>query len=228
MTSISVIINARTTSSRLPRKLVRPFAGTSLIDIALEKLDRMGFFAHRYLAVAEPELAERAKPFGNIEILWRDEAAIKPGYNPHEVQYAHYRRIDSEYFVWMNACCPLLSMKTLRSAAEEVARTRHNSYTSVVPTTDWIFDSDGHALTNKDASMVSTAHSPTFYRVAHVFHVFNKSFFERTNELWTLMPDDPALIQVPEEEIFDVNTPLEFEIAEAAYRAQSLSHTAAD
>lgn len=219
MTSISVIINARTTSSRLPRKLVRPFAGTTLIDIALAKLDQMDFAAHRYFAVAEEELAKYAKPYRNVEILWREPDAVKPGYNPHEVQYAHYKKIESEYFIWMNACCPLLGVETIRMAAEEVARSRHNSYTSVIKTTDWIFDLDGTPLTNKDADMVSTAHSPIFYRVAHVFHIFNRPFFERTGRLWTLEPNDPCPIEVPEEEIFDVNTPLEFRIAEAAYLA---------
>src|SRR5688572_23415149 len=107
--TISVLINARTKSTRLPRKLVLPFAGSTLIDIALAKLDRLSFFSHRYFAVAEAELQERAAKYANIEVLDRDPEAIAPGYNDHRKVFAHYQRVDSDYIVWLNPCHPLLS-----------------------------------------------------------------------------------------------------------------------
>jgi CMP-N-acetylneuraminic acid synthetase len=223
MTTISVLINARTKSSRLPRKLVLPFAGTTLIDIALEKLDRMDFFAHRYFAVAEDELKQRARRHPNIELLERDPEAIKPGYNDHRKVYAHYVRVDSDYIMWLNPCHPLLSLDTLRRAVDHVLATHHNSYTSVIPTTDWIFDEQGEPVTNTHASMLSTAHSRKFYKVAHAFHVINKAFFLKNYQYWTLTRNDPALIEIPEGESYDVNTEIEFEVAESAY-LRSLRH----
>lgn len=217
MTTISILINARTTSSRLPRKLVLPFAGTSLIDIALDKLDRMDFFAHRYFAVAEPELREKAHAYRNIEILDRDPDAVRPGYNDHRKVFAHYERVESDYILWLNPCHPLLSPYTLQKAVEQVLSTRHNSYTSVIPTTDWIFDDSGEPVTNTQASMLSSAHSRRFFKVAHGFHVINKAFFLKGYQYWTLTRNDPALIEIPVEESYDVNDEMEFRIAEAAY-----------
>lgn len=218
MSTLSVLINARTKSSRLPRKLVLPFAGSTLIDIALEKLDRMDFFAHRYFAVAEPELREKAVGYRNVEILDRDPDAVQPGYNDHHKVFAHYARVESDYIMWLNPCHPLLSLDTLRRAVDHVLATRHNSYTSVIPTTDWIFDEQGNAVTNTRATMLSTAHSQKFLKVAHAFHVIRKGFFLKDYQYWTLTRNDPALIEIPEEESYDVNTAMEFEIAEAAYR----------
>jgi CMP-N-acetylneuraminic acid synthetase len=223
MTTISVLVNARTQSSRLPRKLLQPFAGTTLIDIALEKLDRMDFFAHRYLGVAEDELKARAGGLRNIEILERDANAVAPGYNDHRKVYAHYARIESDYIFWLNACHPLIGIDTLRRAHDHVLETGHNSYTSVVPTTDWIFDAAGNPVTNTRPSMLSTAHSPTFYRVAHAFHVFRKDFFLKDYVPWTLTPGDPALFEIPQEESYDVNDQLEFDVAEAAYKRKKLT-----
>lgn len=217
MTTISILINARTKSTRLPRKLVLPFAGTTLIDIALEKLDRMDFFAHRYFGVAEPELRSKAERYRNVEILDRDPSAVAPGYNDHRKVYAHYERVQSDYIMWLNPCHPLLSLDTLKRAVDQVLTTRYNSYTSVIPTTDWIFNADGEPITNTQASMLSTAHSHKFYKVAHAFHVINKQFFLRDYQYWTLTRNDPALMEIPEEESYDVNTPMEFEIAKAAY-----------
>jgi CMP-N-acetylneuraminic acid synthetase len=218
MPSISILINARLQSSRLPRKLVLPFAGTTLIDIALKKLNCMDFFAHRYFAVAEDDLKERALKFTNVEILNRRPEAVLPGYGDHRIIYEHYASCDSDYIMWLNPCHPMLSLDTIRKAADYVLETKYNSYTSVVPTTDWIFDENGIAITNTQASMLSTAHSKRFYCVAHAFHVINKAFFLKDYQIWTLTKDDPHLIEIPEEENYDVNTPLEFEVAEAAYR----------
>ncbi len=215
--TISVLINARTTSSRLPRKLVLPFADTTLIDVALDRLNKMGFFAHRYFAAAENELIERASKYANIEILRRDPDAIKPGYNDHRKVFAHYEKVESDYIMWLNACHPLLSVDTLRKAFDQVLASQHNSYTSVVPTTDWIYSEDGEPITNTQASMLSSGHSKKFYKVAHAFHVIKKSFFLQDYQYWTLTKNDPALIEIPVEESYDVNDQMEFLQAEAAY-----------
>jgi CMP-N-acetylneuraminic acid synthetase len=218
MATIAVLVNARVKSSRLPRKLLLPFAGTTLIDITLEKLDRMDFFAHRYLGIAEEELLAKATPYRNIEILKRNEDAVAPGYNDHRKVYSHYRDVDADYIFWLNACHPLLSIETVRRCYDEVLKTQKNSYTSVVPTTDWIFDEIGNPITNTKPSMLSTAHSPKFFRVAHAFHVFRKDFFLKDYVPWTLTPGDPALVEIPQEESYDVNDQFEFDIAEGAYR----------
>lgn len=218
MTTVSALINARTKSSRLPRKLVLPFAGTTLVDIALEKLNAMDFVEHRYFAVAEDELKRRVTGHDRVELLQREEEAVQPGYNDHRKVFAHYARVQSDYIMWINPCHPLLSLDSMRRAVDLVRATRYNSYTSVIPTTDWIFNERGEPVTNTRASMLSTAHSQQFFKVAHAFHVINKAFFLEHFQYWTLTPNDPALITIPDDESYDVNTEIEFEVAEAAYR----------
>jgi CMP-N-acetylneuraminic acid synthetase len=217
MPTIAGLLNARSQSTRLPRKLLLPFAGTTLIDIALEKLDRMDFLEHRYLGAAEEEFVAKAVPFSNIEILRRDANAVVPGYNDHRKVYAHYAKVEADYIFWINACHPLLSIDSVQRACDEVQSTGFNSYTSVIPTTDWIFDASGEPVTNKQASMLSTAHSPVFYKVAHAFHIFRKDFFLKDYVPWTLTRNDPALVLIPSDESYDVNDRMEFDIAEAAY-----------
>jgi CMP-N-acetylneuraminic acid synthetase len=216
--SISVVSNARLQSSRVPKKLVRPFAGRTLIEIALEKLDRMDFFEHRYLAVAEPELIELAKPFPNVEVLRRKNEAVKQGVNPQSVTFAHYREVPSDYVFVFNPCLPLLSVATIRRAFDYFQTTDHRSYTAVIKTGDWIFDSDGNALTNSDPANVTTNKNRTFYKGAHAFHIVKRSYFEETGQHWTFAPNDPHLIEIPEEEAADVDTEMEFALAELLYQ----------
>ncbi|MBT3350999.1 MAG: hypothetical protein HOC91_09420 [Nitrospinaceae bacterium] len=217
MVTVSVLINARTKSTRVPRKLVRTFAGTTLIEIALEKIDKMDFFAHRYYGVAEEELIVKKDKFTNVELLKRKPESVEPGYNKHEVIYEHYRKIESDYIFWLNPCHPLLTIDTVKRAAEYVLETEHNSYTSMMATTDWIFDEDGIPLTNLTPNVVSTHHTKKYYKVAHSFHVFKKAYFLKTDQFWTFSQNDPCRIEVPENECLDVDTPFEFETAEAVY-----------
>ena len=218
MKNISALINARTLSSRLPRKLLLPFNGSTLIDIALEKLDKMDFFDNRYFAAAEDELLDKARNYKNIKILKRDPISIKPGYGDHQKIYAHYKLIETKYFMWINPCHPLLSIKTIKQAFDQYNENEFNSYTSVIKTQDWIFNNLGEPITNKTPEMLSSDHSERFYKVAHAFHIINKEFFMKNNQVWTLRRNDPHLLEIPEEEAYDVNTKKEFEIAKSAYK----------
>ena len=121
--------------------------------------------------------------------------------------------------MWINPCHPLLGINTIENACNIFDKHDFNSYTSVIKTQDWIFNNKGEAVTNKSPEMLSTDHSEKFYKVAHAFHIINKEFFLESNQVWTLRRNDPYLIEIPEDESYDVNTKKEFQIAEAAYKS---------
>jgi CMP-N-acetylneuraminic acid synthetase len=218
MKSISVVTNARLGSTRVPKKLVLPFAESSLIDIALSKLDKMDFFEHRYLAVADKELVEIGRKYENIEILERDVAAVKKGVNPLTVTFEHYLRVPSDYIFVFNPCLPCIRIETIKKAFDCFQATDFNSYTAVIPTGDWIFDSEGNALTNSDPRNATTNKDRSFLKGCHAFHIIKKEFFREQKILWTFKPNDPHLVRIPEDEAVDVDTPAEFDLAENIYR----------
>lgn len=216
--SISVVSNARLQSTRVPQKLMRPFAGTTLIEIALAKLNEMDFFEHRYLASAEDELIALGEKFPNIEILRRDSAAVQKGVNPQEVTFAHYLKVPSDYIFVFNPCLPCIRVETIKKAFDYFQETDFSSYTAVVPTGDWVFDAEGNALTNADPRNVTTNKNRSFFKACHAFHIVNKAFFRDNKFYWPFQKDDPHLIQVPEDETVDVDTPIEFQLAELSYQ----------
>lgn len=217
MRSISIVINARLQSTRVPNKLIRPFSGSTLIEIALKKLNEMDFFEHRFLGVADQELKIKAQNFQNIQILDRDINSVKSGVNPPNVSFAHYLKIPSDYIFILNPCQPALSIKTVKKAYDYFQKTKYLSYTSAVETRDWIFDDNGNSLTNKDTNNYSTNKGKVFYKAAHSFHIVSKDFFKKNGYHWSFTSDDPHLITVPIEETVDVDTELDFKIAELYY-----------
>jgi CMP-N-acetylneuraminic acid synthetase len=222
MRSVSVVVNARIGSSRVKNKLLRPFANTSLIEIALRKLNKLDFFEHRYLAVAEQELKDLAVKYDNVEVLSRDMAAVKPGVNPQKITFAHYLEVPSDYIFTLNPCLPFITTETIQRAFEYFQRTDYSSYTSVIPTRDWIFDEEGNALTNSDPGNLTTNQGRVFFKAAHAFHIISKAFFRKHEYLWTFYPDDPHLIRIPAEEALDVDTEMDFMFVQYYYKQKGI------
>ena len=219
MKEISVILNARIQSSRCPNKLLRPFADSSLIDICVEKMSRMDFVQHRFLAARECLLRQRAAPYSNIAIMHRERKAVDRGTHHPQVSFAHYLNSPTEWILILNPCLPLLSVDTLREACDYFQRTSYKSYTSAVPCRDWVFDNAGKALTYTDPRHVATNVAVTHFRAAHAFHIVNREYFRKTRgRYWTLKIGDPDLIAIPEEEAVDVDTEQDFIAAEAIYK----------
>lgn len=216
--SISAVINARLASSRVPQKLVRPFAGTCLLDIALNKLNQMDFFEHRFLAAADKEIIEHAKGFGNVKVLRRNHEAVKKGVNPMHVTFAHYKEMPTDYIFVFNPCLPFFQPTTIKRAVHYFQEHDHPSYTSVIETGDWIFDKMGNALTHRDPHNTTTNKGEVFYKGSHAFHIINRNFFNQNGFVWTWSQNDPHMIPVPKEEMIDIDDEVEFEFAEFLYR----------
>ena len=219
MRPISVIINARLQSSRMKQKMVRPFAGSTLLDIALAKLNSLTYFEHRYFAVAEPELKAKAKNYPNLEILERKPEAIAPGPHLPTLTFEHYTRVPTRYLFVINACAAFLTAETIRKAYDIFQQTDYRSYMAAVPTRNWIFTRDGVALTHKNPdALQNTSDGDFFLKVTHSFYIIDRDFFSANNgRLWTLTPNDPHLIEMPIDESYDVDTDREFEFSAFMY-----------
>jgi CMP-N-acetylneuraminic acid synthetase len=217
MKSISIVTNARLQSTRVPQKLVRPFAGRSLLQIALDRLNAMDFFEHRYLAAAEEPIIRMADAYPNVEVLRRKPEAVAKGVNPQSVTFAHYRDVPSDYIFVLNPCLPFVSVDTVRKAFDYFQSSSHPSYTSVVKTGDWVFDSDGNPVTNTDRQNLTTNKNVQFYKAAHAFHIINRNFFATHGYHWEFTRNDPHLIEIPDHEYVDVDTEVEFSFAEFLY-----------
>lgn len=216
--TITAVIMARTASTRCPQKNIRPFAGTTIIDIALEKLNVMDFVDDRMFAVAEEIFFDKAAKYPNVRIYERSAASIEKGHAPLKIRYEHFYDIKTDFVLFMNPCHPLLSIETLKSAVDIVRENQFNSFTSVIPSNDWIFDAEGNPITHKNPTKTGTNQTSPMTKAAHAFHFYRPENIEKYGYHWTLTKNDPALIEIPVEESIDIDTELDFVIAELYYK----------
>ena len=132
MKKITCYIKARHKGSkRVPQKMLRPFADSCLLGIALENilkcknLDRDRIF----LGSAEKEITKVGKKLG-INIHHRSKEEIKeypgsgetPDWAIENLKKGVYHKfvydIDTEYFITINPCNPLLSYETIDRAID--------------------------------------------------------------------------------------------------------------
>ncbi|MCX4243620.1 glycosyltransferase family protein [Paraliomyxa miuraensis] len=214
--SVAVMLNARLQSSRCKDKMLRPFAGSSLVEIALRKLAYVDA-DERFFCVAEApllELFERVRPEG-VELLLRAPEAVA-GDAPQSVINAHYGRATTTHIAFMNACHPFMLPGTLSRAIDQLESDPHiDAMTSTVTRRDWLYGEDGAPLLRVDLSIGDTKRSPQVHRVAHAFHIFPRERFVSGDPIFRDIPGDPFLFGIPEEEAVDIDTEFEFRMAHA-------------
>jgi len=221
MKTISVVVNARIGSTRVKRKLLRSFSNTNLLNIALKKVNKLNFFDNRFLAASDTEILKLADNYPNIKTIIRDKKATKTGVNPHEVTFAHYSLIPTDYIFVFNPCLPFITTNTIKMAFDYFQNTNFTSYTSVIETNDWIFDNEGRALTNTNPNNLTTNKNETFRKASHAFHIIKKSYFVKTKQHWDFTPNNPHLISMPKNESVDIDTMEDFNYSQYLYNEKN-------
>lgn len=221
MKTVTAIVNARMQSRRLPGKLTLPFAGTTLLDIALEKLTALDGVGQCCLGAGEDEIIAFAARHPGVEVLRRAPEAVAPGNHPHAVQYAHFAEAAGDWILEINPSMPFLGISTLQGALRFLQESDYPSYTSAVETGDWVFDKDNNALTNSDPGNLTTNKGKRFLRATHAFNIVNKAYFLENGVFWSFSQNDPRAVSMPEGEAVGVHGEIEFRYAEYAYRKRA-------
>ena len=217
--NVGICINARVLSSRCPRKLIRAFAGTTLLDIALSKLSKINV-PEKCIAAGDDEIIDIYEKYSmNIKLLKRLPDAIASGEHPHSVSFRHYNDMESDFILIMNPCLPFTTAETYEKAIEYfISDVKLKSLTSVLTMKDIFFDDRGTVITLPDINHVSSTTSKVLYKMAHIFHIINKHYFMKEGKVWSYEQNDPAFLNVLGKECFDIDNEEEFSYCEDLYK----------
>lgn len=212
---IAVFLNVRLRSRRCPGKMLRPFAGSTLLDICLGKVSELAW-PKAYFGAHEEELLARAKDYPGLTVYRRSRASAEEDSDPRAI-FEILEVIEEPYVMWVNPCVPLLTVETMRAGLRRFMAIDRPALTSVKRVVGWFYAADGRPL-NRMAGNVDTTRSEPVLQVAHAFHIYDRARMLRTGRPWTNGPGDPDLFAIPEEEAHDIDTEEEFETVECLYR----------
>ena len=218
---ICFIISARLSSERVPRKMVKSFAGTNLIDIACKKIlnskiiPKKNFFFSAY----EKEIIDIVKA-NNLQIFQRSkESAEAEG--PISLIFEFHNKLNFKYCVVISACCPLIKVSTIDSFVERYLDSDNEGLFGVVRKKNYFWGKDHNLITEwpKGLTCPNTKLVGETYEAAHCLYAGRMDMISR--DIWMSEPpyrkNNPELFVVPEEETLDIDYDWQFNQIEKIY-----------
>lgn len=222
---VAVIVSARLASTRIPLKMIRPFAGNTLFDIILDKLIHSSLIPREniYASVYEPELKVIARRYG-VNIFPRSAESANSATDP-SVIYEWWNRLPARFthFILINPCLPLLSLDTIEAFTQRFLQSP-NPLFGVVEKRNFIF-MDGVMINHfkhfppPDNKIMNTLVIPPWHEAAHCLYGGRLKDIPTPSYLGSFdQKDSPELFTIPEREYFDIDHEWQFRYAEILYR----------
>ena len=213
--NIAIVVQARLNSQRLPRKMLKPFRGTTLFDLLLEKLNKSKYIDNNkvYLSVHEEELKSAASKY-RFNIYDRSYESANED-NDIRVIYEWYKHLREEYVVLISACNPLLRTETIEDFIKKYSESSEPGMFAVFEKKTYYWNRNGEPITDwKGGKIMNTKVVEPIYEAGHCLYASKVSFLE--NECWMSdeSPPRPKLYVMDEIEAFDIDFEWQFETAQ--------------
>ncbi len=217
---VCYIIQARVSSKRVPRKMLRPFGGSSLAEIALQKVLRSKFI-HRdnfFFAVHEEPLRRLAEKHG-LRVFPRSRRSAEAETEITEI-YEWHDKLDFDYVVLINGCAPFLSVDTIDRFIAHYLAGSHRGLFSVLRKKNYFWSAEGVLATPwpEGFTIMNTKFVEPTYEAAHCLYASRLDTIAQG--IWMgdfRTANDPELFVVDEYEAFDIDYPWQFDMAESHY-----------
>tara|TARA_Y100000590_G_scaffold8756_1_gene10892 strand:+ start:2040 stop:2729 length:690 start_codon:yes stop_codon:yes gene_type:complete len=111
---IAIIVQARVSSKRCKRKMIRNFAGTNLLQIFFNKIKKSKIIKNQnfYVSSYDNEINKIAKK-NNFNIFARSKQSVLSEGKNIKILYEWWNKLNYKYCVLINASLPFLSIKTI-------------------------------------------------------------------------------------------------------------------
>ena len=220
---IVFLVQSRINSSRLPRKVVKNFADSSLFEIALNKFINCKHVpASNILAsVRDKELIEISKRL-NVKIHKRSEISALKEEKLQEI-FDWYNKIDYKYYVIVAATSPCLRQKTVDDFVENYINSESDGMFGVYRKNTLAWDSDKNLITRFPGSELNTKKTESILFPGHCLYAGRIDKIAEGIHMGSFKnPQDPDLFIIDDEkECFDIDYEWQFIAAEALYRSMN-------
>tara|TARA_R110001592_G_scaffold161118_3_gene393615 strand:- start:1312 stop:2001 length:690 start_codon:yes stop_codon:yes gene_type:complete len=220
---ICFIVQARTQSTRVSNKMLRPFAHSNLFTITIKKILQSKVIPKNnfYLSIMDEELVDIAKK-NNINYFIRSEESTQEPVTLPKV-FEWYNKLPYKYFVIINACNPILTIETIDKFTTQFLESNSRGQFGVFEKKTFLFNNDGVMINkffgdDKYLATLETKFVETCYEAAHSLYAGTMEDIGKEIYMGSFKkPKDPEFFVMDEIECFDIDWPWQFKIAEKLY-----------
>lgn len=217
--NISIVIQSRLGSQRIPKKMLKPFSNTTLVDILLNKIVKLNSISPQqvYFCAHEDELIRVAEKYP-VNIFKRSKESSNEE-KDLKILYEWHKLIPTEYIVMISACNPLLKVSTIDDFIVKFKKSKREGAISVYESKNYFWNSDGKMLNKwpEGFTSMNTKYVETTKVAAHCMYGSRVDLIKNGDWVTNKLPYEPELISMPELEAFDIDEPWQFKIAEVLY-----------
>jgi CMP-N-acetylneuraminic acid synthetase len=215
MSDIATFSFGRTQSARVPNKMLRPFAGTTLVDIALGKL--APFAPNAFFAGYEPEFRDKCEQHG-VRFVQRDERSANID-GPITEILSFLRGVEAKYFLLVSACNPFLTPAHMTRFLEDVKAGGCRPAITVRRHRKHFVTEDARGLNfSLDIKTLNTKVVQPVFELVDGLYFFEKDFFFSEGTYWKW--NEVRFLDVFGDDLLvDVDTETDFAVAQALWGA---------
>tara|TARA_B100001113_G_scaffold345393_1_gene334949 strand:- start:1288 stop:1971 length:684 start_codon:yes stop_codon:yes gene_type:complete len=217
---ICFIVQARLNSQRVPQKMIKPFAGSSLFELIIDKLIWSDIIPKKniYASVNEDELKAIANKY-KVNIYERSHESAN---NDNSLQkiYEWHNKLPYKYCVLISGCNPLLSLRTIDSFVRNFVAQEEENLFAVFEKKQYYWNKEGALVTPwpKGQTIMNTKAVEPTYEAAHVLYASRMDLIKDNKFMGDFQAEGGIkLFQMDELEAFDIDEPWQFEVAEVLY-----------
>ena len=221
--NVVVIIQSRLNSQRVPKKMIKDFNGTTLLDICLQKLVDSKVIPKEniYISVYEKELRDIAEKHG-LNIYDRSEKSANAESSLQEIYEWHDKLPEKfKYVVLINACSPFLKTETIDNFVLKFLEREEDGMFGVIRKKNYFWNKEGIMVTPwpQDQTILNTKAVEVTYEAAHCLYASRLDTIKNYLFMGTFQKkNDPVLFEMEEFEVFDIDYHWQFEMAKSFYK----------
>lgn len=222
---VLAIITARGGSKRIPRKNIKPFCGKPIIGYSIEAAIESKCFDTIMCSTDDEEIAGIAKSFGAEVPFFRspetaNDFATTADVLTEVLQEYGKRGMEFDYFCCLYPTAPFVNPLKIREGFRKMTDSNANG---AMPVVEFSYPIQRALVIGDDRlSMLQPEHlrsrsqdlQKTYHDAGQYYWYRTSAFREQPN----IMMLSPVAIVTPEEEVQDIDTIHDWEMAEVKYR----------
>ena len=219
---ICVVVQARLGSERVPAKMLKEFAGTTLMDIMCQKILKSESIPKEnfFLSIYEEELLENASKY-DLNVFHRSEKSANSEGTPLTDMYEWWDKLPFKYCILLNACAPFMEIETIDGFVEAYKNSDSDGLFGVIKKKNYFWDTDGKLVTNwpEAQACMNTKFVETTYEAAHCLYAGRMDLIG--DGIWMgdfQTPGDIELYPMEEFECLDIDYQWQFDMCETIYK----------
>lgn len=215
---IKALVAVRSGSQRVVNKNIRPFAGSSLLEIKLNQLKRISNIDGIVVNSNDDKMLEIASNMG-CEVIKRDEYYASNQVSMSEVYRNMAENVNADVIAYINATNPLLNDKTIVQAIENYKKniSQYDSLNSAHLIKEFLFKENlpiNYDLRHQPRSQ----DLPDISALNFAINIISR---EKMIECKNVVGYKPNIYIIDEVEATDIDNPIDFDFAEFVYKRKN-------